>query len=465
MSFRLTGSPDFSYTSQPDGGEIASEIIGLFAISIMCTLFGIKTYNVQYRYLSYSRWLVLLLYMCSWAFTVTGLILMATNNGNYLSCLLSELTCDIFYSGTKILMYCWLIEKVWVVNAGRTSRWQTKSYRFHVLLLTPYVAIFSLMIIFHNAWLEYDGLCTIGLKPIASIPLIAYDFIFNMYMTILFVLPLMKIGNDTNMDWKQSRLHEVASKTMIASVVCLFASFANVAALAILNGTERGVVCLTCCFVDVMVNVVTVHWVTSQPAGGRTTRDTVISSKSGHPYDDTMQTSPSSSQQLSSQDPNQMNSNNHAGATITTTTNSMNAIPSDKKKKFKFDPLNEQYGEFGNHAWSASPEFNTTFGGESDYNANQYMSATNNQIYKSPAAATTDFHHTQLPSYQQSNTPATGHVPYHFMNGRFVMVSEREDEDFHASSRSSSIQESHSSKKSLTKTPSNASSIHHQTYD
>ncbi|CAO3595210.1 unnamed protein product [Absidia cylindrospora] len=145
MSFRVTGSSEFSYTTQPDGGELASEVIGLIGISVMCTLFGIKTYNVQYKYLSYSRWLVLLLYMFSWAFTFTGLVLMATNNGNFLSCLLSELTCDIFYSGTKITIYLWLIEKVWVVNACRTSRWQTLSYRFHVLLLTPYIAIFSLM--------------------------------------------------------------------------------------------------------------------------------------------------------------------------------------------------------------------------------------------------------------------------------------------------------------------------------
>ncbi|SAL95501.1 hypothetical protein [Absidia glauca] len=439
MSFKLTGSPEFTYTAQPDGGEIASEVIGLFGITVMCALFGIKTYNVQYRYLSYSRWLVLLLYMCSWAFTVTGLTLMITNNG--------ELTCDIFYSGTKILMYCWLIEKVWVVNAGRTSRWQTKSYRFHVLLLTPYIAIFSLMIIFHNAWLLDDGICIIGLKPIASIPLIAYDFIFNLYMTVLFVLPLMKIGNDTNMDWKQSRLREVAKRTMLASVVCLVASFANVTALAILDGTERGVVCLTCCFVDVMVNVVTVHWVTSQPSG-RTTRDTVLGNplsggSSGNPYEDETLNKPSKPTLTPT-------TTTTPTPTIATT---VNGFPTDKKKRFRFDPVNQQYGEFGAAAWPAEQQQQQT----NDYNANHYMSATNNQIYTSPATAT-DYHH-QLPAYQPSST-ATSHVPYHFMNGRFVMVSERDDDDFQTTSRSSSVQESHSSKKSLTKIPSNASSYY-----
>lgn len=39
-----------------------------------------------------------------------------------------------------------LIEKVWVVSSVRQSRWRTKSYRFHVFLLTPYIAIFTLMV-------------------------------------------------------------------------------------------------------------------------------------------------------------------------------------------------------------------------------------------------------------------------------------------------------------------------------
>ncbi|KAI8093831.1 uncharacterized protein BX664DRAFT_330687 [Halteromyces radiatus] len=420
MSFRLTGSPDYSYTPQPDGGEISSQLIALVAASIMCSLFGIKTYNVQYKYLSYSRILVLLLYICSWAFTVTGLILMSTNNGNYLSCLLSELSCDIFYSGTKILMYCWLIEKVWVVNAGRTTRWHTKSYRLHTLLLTPYIVIFVLMIYFHNAWLEEDGLCIIGLKPIASIPLLVYDFVFNLYMTVLFVLPLIKIGHDTNVDWKQTRLHEVAKKTMMASVVCLIVSFANVTALAVLGGTERGVLCLTCCFVDVMINVVTVHWVTSQPATGKATRDTIMSYNHPQSKDQTSHSSDQSSQKE-------------------------NIIPTDKKKRFRFDPVNEQYGEFG-HQQDKTPQYTNQM--TSNYNVNQYMSATGNKIYTSPAIHQSP---QQLPAYQPSS------MPYHFMNGRFVMVSEREDDDFQTSSHSSSIQDS---RRSLTKTPSSTSSHH-----
>jgi hypothetical protein len=107
-------------------------------------------------------------------------------------------------------------------------------------------------------------------------------------MTIFFIRPLLKLGksNNTN-DRKQSRLHEVALRTLVASLVCLLVSFANIFSLQMLNGRERGLVCLTCCTgnvitlfviflnlimlpaVDVTINVITIHWVTSQTTARR----------------------------------------------------------------------------------------------------------------------------------------------------------------------------------------------------
>jgi hypothetical protein len=82
-------------------------------------------------------------------------------------------------------------------------------------------------------------------------------------MTILFIRPLLKLSSTgiKKIDWRASRLNEVALRTLVASVVCLIASFANVFSLVMFNGRERGLVCLTCCTVDVIINVVTIHWV------------------------------------------------------------------------------------------------------------------------------------------------------------------------------------------------------------
>ncbi|KAI9016249.1 hypothetical protein CLU79DRAFT_764108 [Phycomyces nitens] len=253
----------FVKTPQPDSSEMVSQIISMFSISILSLLFGIKTYNVQYRYLSYSRWLVLALYIFSWSFTTSSMIFTSTNNGNYISCYLSIMACDIFYSATKLTIYWWLIEKVWVVSSVRQSRWKTPSYRFHCLLLTPYVGIFSLMIIFHIAELKDTGECIIGLQHFASVPLMLYDFFINFYMTILFVKPLWKSSKRLTTEWKVSRLHEVAERTMVASIVCLFVSLINLVILLSFHGRERGLFCLSCCTIDVTVNVITIHWVTS----------------------------------------------------------------------------------------------------------------------------------------------------------------------------------------------------------
>lgn len=84
-----------------------------------------------------------------------------------------------------------------------------------------------------------------------------------MYMTILFVKPLMNsnVGRGIRIDWKASRLHHVARRTLVASIVAQLVSFANILTLTVLNGRERGVLCLTCCTVDVTINVITIHWV------------------------------------------------------------------------------------------------------------------------------------------------------------------------------------------------------------
>ncbi|CAO0798826.1 unnamed protein product [Mucor circinelloides] len=96
-------------SSQPDGPEIAAKLVSLFSITLLSALFGVKTYNVHFKYLSYSKWLILALYLFSWSFTTISMLLVTTNNKNYTSCFLSIMVCDIFYSGTKITIYAWYV--------------------------------------------------------------------------------------------------------------------------------------------------------------------------------------------------------------------------------------------------------------------------------------------------------------------------------------------------------------------
>ncbi|KAI9254487.1 hypothetical protein BDA99DRAFT_422609, partial [Phascolomyces articulosus] len=248
----------------PDALEIMSEMISLICMTIMASALGVKSKRERLVNLTYGRILVFAVYILSWAFAVTSMVSVSTNNFNYTSCTLAMMSCDVFYAGSKIVIYAWLIERVHLVTAVRTTRMKSCQYRFHILLLVPYVGIFVLMLTFRNIYLLDTGECIIGLKWIASMPLMCYDFFLNLYLTYLFVRPLMNVGRTTGRtNWKETRLYKLTKRTLIASLVCLLVSLANVLSVVITRGHLRGLICLTCCTLDVTINVVTIHWVTT----------------------------------------------------------------------------------------------------------------------------------------------------------------------------------------------------------
>ncbi|KAI8889174.1 hypothetical protein K501DRAFT_282373 [Backusella circina FSU 941] len=257
----------------PDALEIMSELISLFCITVLSVALGAKTYGERFKSINYGRFVVILVYFTSWAFATTSAVIVSTNNNNMTSCTLGMLSCDIFYAGSKIMIYAWLVERVHLVTAVKTTRFKTMQYRIHILLLCPYIIIFALMLTYRNIYLEADGKCTIGLQLIASVPLLVYDFIFNLYLTWLFMRPLLNVGMTSRANWKRSRLYRLAKRTLVASVVSLLISFANVLVVVITQGHERGLVCLTMCTVDVTANVVAVHWVTNNSVSPNHTTD------------------------------------------------------------------------------------------------------------------------------------------------------------------------------------------------
>ncbi|KAI9472409.1 MAG: hypothetical protein EXX96DRAFT_622586 [Benjaminiella poitrasii] len=247
----------------PDILEIISEFISLVCITVLSVAIGSKTFGETLKTINYGRFMVIMLYLVSWAFAVTSVVVVSTNNNNMVSCTLGMLSCDLFYAGSKIVVYAWLIERIYLVTAVKTSRLKNTRYKFHLILLCPYIIIFALMLTYRNIYLEPDGKCTIGLQLIASVPLLVYDFVFNLYLTWLFMAPLMNIGFSSKSNWKSSRLYKLARRTLVASIVSLLISFANVLVVVITHGHERGLVCLTMCTLDVTINAVTVYWVTT----------------------------------------------------------------------------------------------------------------------------------------------------------------------------------------------------------
>ncbi|KAF9203923.1 hypothetical protein BGZ49_005895 [Haplosporangium sp. Z 27] len=245
-------------------------MVSLFSISLMSTLFGRKTSGTKMSNINYARGLVISLYIISWAFTTIAAVLTSTNVGNIVSCTISVFVCLSLYACSKIIIYLFLIEKVYIVSCVNTLRKDTLLYRINIFLLTPYTVILVLMILNRVAVIDNNEVCFIGLKPTASITLILYDIFLSCWLTILFIRPLVSSKSGLQGPSK-GKLRQVARRTFIGSVIALVLSSANVFTLVYFRGYEDSVICLLSCTLDVTLNACTVHWVTSRARGSHPT--------------------------------------------------------------------------------------------------------------------------------------------------------------------------------------------------
>ncbi|KAI8601613.1 hypothetical protein EDD21DRAFT_304883 [Dissophora ornata] len=243
--------------------ETASLFISLACISLMSMLFGRKTAGTKLNAINYARGLVISLYILSWSFSLIAAMLVQTNDFNIVSCTISVYSCIVLYACSKIIIYLFLMEKVYVVTAVGATRANFMLYRINLSLLIPYVGIFALMIYYRVSKLEDDGRCEIGLLPPASVTLILYDIFISSWLTVLFIRPLLS-STSLLQGPSKGKLRDMARRTLVGSLVSLMSSTINVFTLVHFQGQERGLICLASCTVDVTLNAMAVHWATSR---------------------------------------------------------------------------------------------------------------------------------------------------------------------------------------------------------
>ena len=138
-------------------------------------------------------------------------------------------------------------------------------YKVNLILMCPYFVIVALMVIFRVHNISENGQCHIGLLRPAALPLILYDMFLSVWLTALFIQPLIS-SKSMLQGPSKGRLRDVARRTLIGALMALILSSANVFTLVYFEGNERGLVCLSCCTADVTLNAITIHWVTSRGA-------------------------------------------------------------------------------------------------------------------------------------------------------------------------------------------------------
>ncbi|KAG8873988.1 hypothetical protein FRB97_006323 [Tulasnella sp. 331] len=179
-------------------------------------------------------------------------------------------SCITLYALTKLLIYSFFTEKVWIVwtprvvgssGAGQPSRWNSRVYRICASCLSVFGVILILMFLNKIAEIRRtDGVCVIGLQKVASLSLLSYDVFITTLLTTLFIYPL------TRKEIMSQRLRRIALRTMISSAVALFTSVVNISVLTTMHGKQLGWICLTCCGADVTVNSLSLFWVTGGTA-------------------------------------------------------------------------------------------------------------------------------------------------------------------------------------------------------
>ncbi|KAJ7876873.1 hypothetical protein B0H14DRAFT_2567984 [Mycena olivaceomarginata] len=209
--------------------------------------------------LSWPRICILLVFLDSYLFLFsTGILVFGVGlQLNATACSTGIYLCVLFYTSSKILIYSFLTEKVYIVWDTGRKRLHSPVFLLCMATLVLYGAVLIIMVIGRVAkFREGDGACVIGLKPTASIPLLSYDLFINFLLTALFLWPLMRSRHSN------ARLRRLAIRTLVAAGMALTTSTVNIAVLTLMHGHQLGWLCLASCGLDVIFNAAALFWVT-----------------------------------------------------------------------------------------------------------------------------------------------------------------------------------------------------------
>ncbi|KAK1988309.1 hypothetical protein LZ30DRAFT_776984 [Colletotrichum cereale] len=255
-------------TTEPLAGTIMSVVICLVSISIISGFFAQRSAALKnWRRIPFVVWLVFAIYADSYLFVfVTAILQFALGvNTNIQICDGAILLCLVCYVTTKVLIYMFLVEKAHIIRGAAKPRLKSKLYIFNsFIMLGVYAVIAILNFIFRITRIDH-GQCYIGMQKVSMIPLISFDAVVNIYLTILFLIPLKSMYSFKHCSKTpaNTRLRTVALRTFIGALCTLTSSIVNLTVLMVLDG-EPGWVCLMCCNSDVLFSAIVVQWVTSK---------------------------------------------------------------------------------------------------------------------------------------------------------------------------------------------------------
>ncbi|KHO01983.1 uncharacterized protein MAM_00984 [Metarhizium album ARSEF 1941] len=176
----------------PAAGRVLGMVVSLLSTSILALFLTQRCLVIR----SWSRvpivvWLVFAIYTDSYIFVFASAMLQHSIglNASFRTCDSAILICLVCYVTTKFI-YLFLVEKAHIIRGTPKKRIRSRLYMFNSLgMIAVYLAVVILNFLFRIAKLD-DGECVIGMKSFAMIPLISFDTVVNVYLTIIFLIPL-----------------------------------------------------------------------------------------------------------------------------------------------------------------------------------------------------------------------------------------------------------------------------------
>ncbi|PHH89738.1 hypothetical protein CDD83_5390 [Cordyceps sp. RAO-2017] len=279
----------------PTAGRIIAVVLSLAATTVLTLFLTQRVLAIRaWRRLPLVVWLVFAIYSDSYVFVAaTALLQHALGvNAGPRTCDSAILLCLVCYVTTKFI-YLFLVEKAHIMRPTPKRRLRSKLYALNAFgVLGVYVVVVLLNFIFRIAEMRH-GSCVIGMRGLAMVPLIAFDAVVNVYLTIMFLIPLRKLYSFQHLPRSPAtlRLRSVAFRTFCGAVCTLLSSILyppfslptwrsassarssahardrNLGVLMALDG-EPGWVCLMCCNSDILFSAIVIQWVTSKDHAG-----------------------------------------------------------------------------------------------------------------------------------------------------------------------------------------------------
>ncbi|CAE6512948.1 unnamed protein product [Rhizoctonia solani] len=105
----------------------------------------------------------------------------------------------------------------------------------------------------------HNGYCVIGVSSPSSIFLFSYDISINLFLTSMFVVPLIRATI------RSAWLKSVAIRSSIASLIALITTAVNGIMVYVLDGNETIWICFGGCAADITIGTVVLYWALQGP--------------------------------------------------------------------------------------------------------------------------------------------------------------------------------------------------------